>query len=160
METTAHTKSTITLFVRARFQLQKAIFQHQNYMMILALLCICTALIKIYMGIQNTTLSYCCCHCWNIPPTTSLCSHSPFDLHEHSTRVSECQWVPFFPHRGIQWHTSASYTLPCQMPFGQSAPLLSYVSRQQNVTEHWWQGSSSTTIPPTSTPYIVGVHIK
>jgi len=34
-----------------------------------------------------------------------------------SISISECQWVTFFLHGGMQWHTFASDTLPCQMPF-------------------------------------------
>ena len=36
-----------------------------------------------------------CCHCWNTPPTTSLCSHPLFGLHKSSASVNKCQWVPF-----------------------------------------------------------------
>ena len=61
------------------------------------------------------------CHCWNAPPTTSLCSHSLLCLHKCLSRIDECQWVPFFPHEGIQWHTFASYALPCQTPFYETA---------------------------------------
>ena len=34
------------------------------------------------------------------------------------------QWVPLFPHGGIQWHIFASCVLLCQTPFCQNAPLL------------------------------------
>ena len=37
-----------------------------------------------------------CCHCWNAPPTASLCLYPLVGLHKHSTRVDECQWVHFF----------------------------------------------------------------
>lgn len=61
--------------------------------------------------------------------------------------VSECL---FFPHRGIQCHTFASCALWHQMPFCQcpSAP------QQQNVMQHWWEGSISASIPPTSAPML------
>ena len=34
---------------------------------------------------------------------SSLCSYPLFDLHKHSTSISKCQWVQFFPREGIQW---------------------------------------------------------
>ena len=63
----------------------------------------------------------------------------------------------FFPHGGIQLHTFASQALPCQTPFCQTAPLL---SRQQNLTEYWREGSAFTAIPPTSASDVVGQHNK
>ena len=54
-----------------------------------------------------------------------------------------------------QRHPFASYTLPCQMPFHQTAPLLPSVTRQQNEMEHMWEGSTSTAIPPTLASEIV-----
>jgi len=66
----------------------------------------------------------------------------------------------FFPHGRIQLHTFASYALPCQTPFCQTAPLLSSVARQQNLTEYWRESSTSTAISPTSTSDIVGQHNK
>jgi len=109
-----------------------------------------------------------CHHCWNIPPTASLCSHPLFGLHkclasineyqwvEHSASVSECQWVSFFLHGGIQWHTFASYALPCHTPLCQSAPLLPSVAQQQKVTEYCQEASVSIVIPPASTSGIMG----
>jgi len=49
---------------------------------------------------------------------------------------------------------------PCQMPLCQTAPLLPSVTQQQNVMGYWWEGSTSTTIPPTSTSGTVGQHNK
>ena len=66
----------------------------------------------------------------------------------------------FFPHGGIQLHTFASCTLPCQTPFCQTAPLLSSVARQENLKEYWREGSSSTDISPTSASDVVGQHNK
>ena len=97
-----------------------------------------------------------CCHYQNAPPTTSLCSHPLLGLHKRSATVNECQWVPFFPHAEIQRPIFASYTLPCQMPFGQTAPLLPSVAQQQCVTEHWGKGWTFTSIPSTSTSDIMG----
>jgi hypothetical protein len=50
--------------------------------------------------------------------------------------------------------------LPCQRPFCQTAPLLSSVVRQQNLTEYWREGSTSTAISPTSASDVVGPHTK
>ena len=96
-----------------------------------------------------------CYHCWNLPPTTSLYSHP---LHKCSASINECQWVPFFLHRGIQWHTFSLSSLPCQTPFCQNAPLLPSVTWQQNVMEYIWEGSTSTAIPPTSSSDVTSQH--
>jgi len=79
-----------------------------------------------------------------------------FGLHQHSASVDECHCLWFFPQGGIQRHTFASYTLPHQMPFCQTVSLLLSVTWQQNLTEYWWEGSTSTAIPPTSTSDTVG----
>jgi len=81
-------------------------------------------------------LSHHCCHCWNAPPTASLFSYPPFALLKHSSNVNECQWVPFFPHGGIQLHTFASSILPSKMSFCQTAPLLPSVTWQQNLMQY------------------------
>ena len=36
------------------------------------------------------------CHCWTLPPTTSLCSHPLFGLSICSATVSECQGLSSF----------------------------------------------------------------
>ena len=41
-----------------------------------------------------------------------------------------------------------SDAIPCKTPFGQMAPLLPSVAQQQNVMTYWWEGSTSTAIPP------------
>ena len=46
------------------------------------------------------------------------------------------------------------------MPLCQTNPLLPSVTRQENVTEYWWKGSTSAAVPPTSTSDIVGQHHK
>jgi len=74
-------------------------------------------------------------------------SHPLFGVQQVSVNVNGCQ---FFPYGGIQFHTFPSYTLPCQMSFCQTAPLLPSVTWQQHVTEYWWEVSTSTAIPPTS----------
>ena len=97
-----------------------------------------------------------CCHCWNASATASLCSYPLFGLQKHSASISECQWVPCFPHGGIQWHTISSHALSCQTPFCQTTPVLPSVARQQNVMGYWWEGSTSIAIPPTSASDIMG----
>ena len=136
-----HTKCTETLFDRANFLLHNTIFQHSHHHQ----LCIFPAMNKCLHAVcVPVEMDYChCCHCWNVPPTASLCSYPLFGLQKHSVRVDECQWVPFFLHRGSQWHTFASYALLCQMPLCQTAPLLPSVAQQQNVMEYWWEGSAS-----------------
>jgi len=66
----------------------------------------------------------------------------------------------FFPHGGVQLHTFASYALPCQTHFCQTAPQLPSVAWQQNIMEYWWEGSTPTAIPPTSASDAVGQHNK
>ena len=89
-------------------------------------------------------------------PTASLCSHPLLGLHRHSASTDECQWVPCFPHGGIQWHTFASYAHPYQTPFCQTAPLLPSVTWQQNVMGYWWEGSAPTPTPQISTSDVMG----
>ena len=96
---------------------------------------------------------------WNTAPTTSLCL-VPVNTEQASMNVSRRH---FFPHGGIQWHAFASYALPYQMPFCQTAPLLPSVTRhtrQHCVTECWQEGLSSTAKPPASTSDIIGQRYK
>jgi len=65
-----------------------------------------------------------------------------------------------FPRGGTRFHSFASYALPCQTPFSQTAPLLPSVTWQQHVTGYWWEGSTSTAIPPTSTSDVMSQHHK
>ena len=121
-----------------------------------------TVLIKICIAVQNVACLSCCCHhCWNAPPTASLCWHPLFSPHKCSASVDECQLCAiFFLHESIQWHTFASYTLPCQSPLCQTAPLLPFATPLQNVTEYWQKGSASIAIPPTSTSDVASQHNK
>jgi len=80
--------------------------------------------------------------------------HPQFGLHKCTARIYESRCVPFFLHGGIWFF--ASYALLWRMPFCQPACLLSHVTWQQN--EYWWKGSASTSIPTTSTSYVVGQH--
>jgi hypothetical protein len=43
-----------------------------------------------------TCLSHHCCHCWNAPPTSALCSHPLFSFCKHSASIHECQQVQIF----------------------------------------------------------------
>ena len=86
--------------------------------------------------------------------------HPLFGLHNCSASINECQQVPFFPHGGIQFHIFDSYPLLWQMPLCQTAPLLPSVTQQQHVMAHWWEGSTSAAIPPSSASDTVGQHNK
>jgi len=91
METTTDTKSTITLVDGANSQLQNTIFQHSETLSLHAML------IKICLAVWNIAhLSHHCGHCWNVPPTASLCSHSLFGLNKYSLWINGCHF--FFPH--------------------------------------------------------------
>lgn len=46
------------------------------------------------------------------------------------------------------------------MPCCRSAPLLLYVTRQQNLREYWREGSTSTARTPTSASDSVGQHTE
>jgi len=51
-----------------------------------------------------------------------------------------------FPPRGNPLTPFVSCTLPHQMPFCKTAPLLPSVTWQQHGTVCWWEGSTSTCI--------------
>jgi len=70
-------------------------------------------------------LMKCTIHCFTVLAST-VCSPSVFSMHQ-------CQCVQFFLHGGIQFLTFASHSLPCQMPFCWTAPLLPPVAQQQNT---------------------------
>ena len=57
----------------------------------------------------------------------------------------------FLLHEGIQFCIFASYTLLCQTPVCQTAPLLPSAKEQQNLMKYCQEGSISTVIVPTST---------
>ena len=53
---------------------------------------------------------------------------------------SKSQWKSIgaiISHGGIQWHTFASYALPCQVPFHHAASPLPSVAQQQHAMEYW-----------------------
>ena len=90
-------------------------------------------------------------HCANIQCLASV------NVQHASMNVTGCN---FFQHGGSQLHTFASYALPCQTSFCQTATLLSSVVRQQNLTEYWGEGSTSAAISPTSASDVLGLHNK
>ena len=121
----------------------------------------CFVVWQLCMAVWNTAcISHCCHHCWNTPPSPSLCSHLLFGLHKCSASIDECQWVPFFLHEGMQWHNFAPSTLPCQTSFCQTTPLLPSVTEQQHGMGYWWEGSASTATSPTSASDVMGQHNK
>lgn len=63
-----------------------------------------------------------------------------------------------FPHSGIKLRTFASHAFSGQMLFSQIASLLPDIAWQQNVMEYFWEGSTSTAIPPISACDITGQH--
>ena len=107
-----------------------------------------------------TSRGDCCCHCWNPPPTASLCQDPLLGLHKYSASVNECQWVPLFLHGGIQFHIFASYAFPCQTPFCQTAPLRPSTAQWWSVMEYWQEVSTPTTITPTSTSDVIAQNHK
>ena len=146
MKMTADTHSTITLLDRTNSQLQNTIFQwiHNHE------LCIFTSHEQEPAGYSGQNLcdrpehgllfmSLLLLLKPTAPPTVSFYSHPhpclvSINVQQVSTNVNGCH---FWQHEGIQWHTSASYTLSHQMPFCQTVHLLPSVTLQQNVTEYW-----------------------
>ena len=67
---------------------------------------------QLWMTIWNMACISCpCFHCWNTPSTASLCSHPLFGLQKCSASISECHWLPFFPHWRIQLYPFATSAL-------------------------------------------------
>ena len=80
-------------------------------------------------------------------------------VHQMSMNVSGCHFI----------HTEESNDSPLlhthfhdrhQCVRHHCAPVLPSVTRQQNGTEYWWEGSTSTAISPASTSDIMGQHNK
>ena len=118
-------------------------------------------LMKSCTAVQNIAcLSQHSCHCWNTLFTTSLCLYPLSGLRKIFSKCWRMSVGAIFLHKGIQFYVMALYTLPCQMLFCQTAPLLPYVLQQQNVMEYCWEGSTSTAITPTSASDIVGQYDK
>jgi len=149
METTTETKNTIKLME------QILSYETLFFIIIIAISCafslvmnksLHAALVKIYTSRSEPQLLLFKC----ITYCLTVLLHLLFGLHRSSASTGECQWVPFFPYGRIQWHTSASYTLPCLMPFCETAPLLPSVTWQQNIVEYWREGSTPTALSQTS----------
>lgn len=66
----------------------------------------------------------------------------------------------FFLYGGTELHTFASCALPRQMSFCQIARQLISVAWQKHLTEYWWEGSTSNSIPPASSSDITSQHNK
>jgi len=94
---------------------------------------------------------------YSLPQCANILCYVTMNIQQASVNVSGYHFIPYI---GIHWHTFASYTLPCQMPFCQTALLLPSVAWQQNLTEYWWEGSTSAAIPPISAFDITGQHNK
>ena len=89
-------------------------------------------------------------------------------MHFHQRRTRACMSYSSKPalmdvsgyncfwHGGIQCHTPAPSTFPCQMLFCPTLPLLPSVTQQQNAMGYWREGSTSTAAPPTSASDIMG----
>ena len=85
----------------------------------------------------------------------SLCSHPLFGLLKCSADVDECHWVLFFfTWRNLMTHLCFVHTSM------SDANTASEVTWQQSVIEYWWEGPTSTSIPPTSASDVVGQYNK
>jgi len=99
---------------------------------------------------------YCSCHCWNAAPTTSLCSHPLPGLHKHSASTDECLWVPFFS----TWRNSVKHlcimhtSMPNAIMTDCHSPAICHMAKTLN--KYWWEGSTSTAVPPTSASDVKG----
>ena len=92
------------------------------------------------------------CHCAYIHRLVSI------NIQQASVNVNGCH--SFERRDSIPYHTFALYMLSHQTLFCQTAPLLLSVIRQENVMGYWWEGSTSTAIPPTSASDGMGQHHK
>lgn len=119
---------------------------------------------KVYQDTLHLVVCQLCraclsCHshfCQNAPPIASLGSHPLTGLHQCKKKsADECQWGP---HGGtdttllhlrfhVRWHSI-------------SVPLQPSVTGQQSLMGYWWEGSTSTAVPPTSVCDSMGQHYK
>lgn len=76
---------------------------------------------------------------WGCSP--SICEHS-------FLRTRKQQWERKETTR-IEFHYNQTW-VQVNTPFCRTAPLLSSVTQQQNITGWWWEGSTSAAIPPSS----------
>jgi len=92
-----------------------------------------------------------CCHCWNTPLTASLCLHPLFSLQKYSASVSG--W--YFYHMEESSYASLFHThfhVRCHFV---RLPLCCHLTHG-----YWWEGSTSTAVPPTYNSYVVGQNHK
>lgn len=71
---------------------------------------------------------------------------------------SRHQWLQFFPHGGIEFHTFTSYAIPGAIQ--SECPSAAICTQQQHVIGYWWEGATSAAIPPASTFIVMGSHTK
>ena len=88
------------------------------------------------------------------------CANIQSGLQKHLANIHECQWVQFFRHGGIQFHTTASYAAPSQMAIFKTASLMPSATQQHSVMEQWWEGSSSNAIQQASASDVMGQYNK
>jgi hypothetical protein len=118
------------------------------------------ALIISWAAWNIACLSHRCRHCWNTPPTASLCSHPLFGLRKRSASVLVCKSVHFYPHGGTQRHTSTSSPLLMSDAILSDCPSAAICRTATKLTNYWRKGSTSTAITPASASEVAGQHNK
>ena len=112
------------------------------------------------MTIQNT-LSF-----TSLSPMLKCITYlPPYSAHNHSSLSNTVHQVLVNVNECIFFHLEefnsfVSYAILRLTSYCQVAPLLSSVTWQQNVTGYWWEGSTSTAIPPASVSVAAGQHHK
>jgi len=151
MQTTTDTKSTANSVTKYYFSTQSpplAIFFFSSDKQELA----CCAHKKLHRGGMH------CHHCWNTlstPHYADIRSLGRPNIQQAPINVNGC--IFFSAWRNSVPHLCLICT-PCQRPFWQTAPPLPSVTQQQNVMQHWREGSISAAIPPTFAFDTVGQH--
>ena len=119
-------------------------------------------LVKFCMAIRGVACLSCCYH--HTAETHNpwpLCAHNHclvhINVHWALMKVSRCHFLCL---EEFSYMPVLNNSLPHQTLFWQTAPLLPSVAWQQNVMEYWWEGSTSTTIPPRSISDVAGQHSK
>lgn len=152
----------VTVFDRGNWQLQNTSFQHSYHHM----LCIFSSNEQ-ELACHNH--KYMHQHLWaTVIVDSAEMHHLPSHRgHFHCLffiNIQQAQmnvnWYHFFLHGGIWWPTFASYSLPHQHHFFQTALLLHQPQEKENVMQYWWEGANSTSIPPTSAPDVVEQYNK
>jgi len=160
METMTDTKSTITLFDGTNSQPQTHFLNTVttiSYVFSPAMNeRLHAALVQICMVIQ--TVVYLSGHCHNAPLNTTLCSHPLFGLQKHLVSVNGCHfffliWRNSDPHFClIHFYISDTIVSDC--------PSAATCHTETKCNGNWWEGSTFTTIPPTSTSNFMGQRNK